>query len=103
MNRLTPGQLAFIKQEIKLQQLGHGLLKGKHLDSYYVSSNRFNKILAGQDAHVGGNLTATLTDPSNRWRYSGKEEQGAIDSSLLLIDYGARMYDPVIARWMSVG
>jgi len=24
---------------------------------------------------TGGNLTATLTDPSNRWRYYGKEEQ----------------------------
>ena len=47
-------------------------------------------------------LTNAFTNLTNRWRYSGKEEQGAIDSSLPLIDYGARMYDPVIARWMSV-
>jgi RHS repeat-associated protein len=40
---------------------------------------------------------------ANRWRYSGKEEQAAaLDPDLPLIDYGARMYDPAIARWMSV-
>ena len=55
-------------------------------------------------SRTGGNLTATLTDPSNRWRYSGKEEQAAaLNPALPLLDYGARMYDPVIARWMSVG
>jgi len=43
------------------------------------------------------------TDSTNRWRYSGKEEQAsALDPDLTLIDYGARMYDPAIARWMSV-
>ena len=39
---------------------------------------------------------------TNCWRYSGKEEQKAISSTLPLIDYGARMYDPAVARWMSV-
>lgn len=39
---------------------------------------------------------------ANRWRYSGKEEQKALDAALPLIDYGARMYDPTIVRWMSV-
>ena len=43
-----------------------------------------------------------MTDATNRWRYSGKEEQKTLNSSLPFIDYGARMYDPTIARWMSV-
>ena len=53
-------------------------------------------------SRTGGSLITTLTDSTNRWRYSGKEEQKAIDAALPLIDYGARMYDPTIARWMSV-
>ena len=51
---------------------------------------------------TAGSSSSTLTDATNRWRYSGKEEQKAINSSLPFIDYGARMYDPTIARWMSV-
>ena len=51
---------------------------------------------------TSGSSTATVTDAANRWRYSGKEEQKAINAALPLIDYGARMYDPAIARWMSV-
>ena len=50
---------------------------------------------------TGGSLVTTLTDSTNRWRYSGKEEQEAINPALPLIDYGARMYDPTIVRWMS--
>ena len=40
---------------------------------------------------------ASMTD--NRWRYAAKEAQhfGFLDISLL--DFGARMYDPFIARW----
>ena len=53
-------------------------------------------------SQTSGNSSATITDATNRWRYSGKEEQKAINSTLPLIDYGARMYDPAIARWMSV-
>ncbi len=53
-------------------------------------------------SQTSGSSSATLTDATNRWRYSGKEEQKAINSSLPLIDYGARIYDPTIARWMSV-
>ena len=39
---------------------------------------------------------------ANRWRYAAKEEQrfGALNLSLL--DFGARMYDPFTARWISV-
>ncbi len=53
-------------------------------------------------SQTAGSSSSTLTDASNRWRYSGKEEQKTINSSLPLIDYGARMYDPTIARWMSM-
>ncbi|MBQ6286590.1 MAG: hypothetical protein IJK73_02910 [Bacteroidales bacterium] len=53
-------------------------------------------------SQTSGSSSATITDATNRWRYSGKEEQRAINSTLPLIDYGARMYDPTIARWMNV-
>ena len=54
-------------------------------------------------SQTGGSSSATITDATNRWRYSGKEEQSAaLNPALSLIDYGARMYDPTIARWMSV-
>ena len=53
-------------------------------------------------SRTGSSLITTLTDSTNRWRYSGKEEQKALDAALPLIDYGARMYDPTIVRWMSV-
>ena len=52
-------------------------------------------------SQTSGSSSATITDATNRWRYSGKEEQKALDSALQLIDYGARMYDPTIVRWMS--
>ena len=53
-------------------------------------------------SQTSGSSSATITDATNRWRYSGKEEQKAINAALPLLDYGARMYDPAIARWMSV-
>ena len=45
-----------------------------------------------------GGADATITDPSNRWRYSGKEEQQALSPDHSILDYGARMYDPSLAR-----
>ena len=39
------------------------------------------------------------TDPDNRYRFNGKEEQSF--AGLPYIDYGARMYDPCTARWIS--
>ena len=53
-------------------------------------------------SQTSGSSSSTLTDATNRWRYSGKEEQKTLNSSLPLIDYGARMYDPAIARWKSM-
>ena len=40
------------------------------------------------------------TLPANRWRYNGKEDQ--VTGSLGYIDYGARLFDPDIARWNAV-
>lgn len=41
--------------------------------------------------------TAAPTDTDNRYRFADKEEQAF--ASLPYIDFGARLYDPVTARW----
>ena len=43
------------------------------------------------------NLSAQAYDPSNRYRFNGKEEQ--VTGSLGLTDYGARFYDSLLPRW----
>ena len=48
-------------------------------------------------------FTSAVAD--NRWRYAGKEEQDFTPFSTLnisLLDFGARMYDPYIARWTTI-
>ena len=35
----------------------------------------------------------------NRWRFSGKEDQSFLGASIPFLDFGARMYNPAIARW----
>ena len=42
----------------------------------------------------------SLYDPSNRFRYNGKEEQAYFGTPYS--DYGARQYDPVLGRWFSL-
>ena len=39
------------------------------------------------------------TTSINRWRFNAKEEQDSI-ARLPYLDYGARLYDPVIGRWL---
>ena len=39
------------------------------------------------------------TSSPNRWRFSGKEDQSFLNASIPLLDFGARMYNPSIARW----
>lgn len=46
----------------------------------------------------GMDLAAIANSPKNQYLYNGKEWQDGIN----LYDYGARFYDPVIARWTSV-
>ncbi len=36
---------------------------------------------------------------SNRWRFSGKEDQSCLNAGIPLLDFGARMYNPATARW----
>ena len=42
--------------------------------------------------------TGSVTS-SNRWRFSGKEDQSFLGAGIPLLDFGARMYNPAIARW----
>ena len=46
--------------------------------------------------------TSYPTLPDNRYKFSGKELQTMVSESFDYLDFGARMYDPVIARWSSV-
>ena len=39
------------------------------------------------------------TSSPNRWHFSGKEDQSFLNASIPLLDFGARMYNPSIARW----
>lgn len=55
-------------------------------NDYYPFGKRMNKSLA--------------MSPTNRYRFSGKEEQVVADINLL--DFGARMYDDEICRWTTV-
>ena len=43
------------------------------------------------------NLAALAYDPSNRYRFNGKEEQ--VTGNVGLTDYGARFYDSSVIRW----
>ena len=43
-------------------------------------------------------ITVTVTSP-NRWLFSGKEDQSFLGAGIPLLDFGARMYNPAIARW----
>ncbi len=42
--------------------------------------------------------THTVISP-NRWLFSGKENQSFLGASIPFLDFGARMYNPAIARW----
>lgn len=38
------------------------------------------------------------TSSPNRWHFSGKEDQSFLGAGIPLLDFGARMYNPAIAR-----
>ena len=48
-----------------------------------------------------GTRVALSSNPSNRWRFGGKEEQNIGGEDFTLLDFGARHYDPWLTRWTS--
>ena len=59
-------------------------------------------VLEQNDYYAFGERVADSTMQTtsiNRWRYNAKEEQDSI-AGLPYLDYGARLYDPVIGRWL---
>ena len=79
---------------------------------YYPFGKRI-QVTAPVSEPVGGSLYAAepvvapvapatsvaSTSSPNRWRFSGKEDQSFLGASIPLLDFGARMYNPAIARW----
>ena len=52
----------------------------------------------------GKRIPTPVTEPvaptsPNRWLFSSKESQSLLSASIPLLDFGARMYDPITARW----
>ena len=50
-------------------------------------------------ASTGSATAATAPTSQNRRLFSGKESQSFLSASIPLLDFGARMYDPITARW----
>ena len=50
-------------------------------------------------ALTGSATVATAPTSPNRWLFSGKESQSFLSAAIPLLDFGARMYDPLTARW----
>jgi RHS repeat-associated protein len=76
-----------------------------HLGSPRVVFKDATTILARNDYYAFGKRHANPglpvgDDTRNRWLYNGKERQTT--GNVGFFDYGARMYDPEIARWTTV-
>lgn len=90
---------------------GEGLIRGNevmyfekdHLGSTRVVLNTSGSILEKNDYYPFGlrhtNSSYVIT-ANNRYKFNGKEDQAV--GSLGLLDYGARMYDSQIGRWLGV-
>ena len=50
-------------------------------------------------APVAPATSVASTSSPNRWHFSGKENQSFLGAGIPLLDFGARMYNPAIARW----
>ena len=52
-----------------------------------------------QAAPAAPATSVVSTSSPNRWHFSGKESQSFLYANIPLLDFGARMYNPAIARW----
>ena len=50
-------------------------------------------------APVAPATSVASTSSPNRWHFTGKEGQSFLGAGIPLLDFGARMYNPAIARW----
>ncbi len=48
---------------------------------------------------ISARATTSSATISNRRHFSGKESQSILNASIPFLDFGARMYNPAIARW----
>ena len=48
---------------------------------------------------ISARATTCSATISNRRHFSGKESQSILNASISFLDFGARMYNPAIARW----
>ncbi len=75
-----------------------------HLASIRVITDQAGTVAEQNDYYPFGKRTNTgeqyLLMPANRYKFNGKELQTIANMEYL--DYGARLYDPTIARWLSV-
>ena len=69
-----------------------------HLGNVRYSFNQNGTKLQSDDNYAFGKrkTPAFLSSTDNKYLYNGKELQEELDGQY---DYGARLYDPVIARW----
>ena len=68
-----------------------------YLCSVRVVTDYMGRVLERNDYSGFGKRLASSTGSANRYRFSGKEEQGF--AGVPWQDFGARMYDPDLARW----
>ena len=74
--------------------------RGSFVYSVDSSGNEKLESVACDEGRISVTYSGSGT-PLNRWRKSGKEEQVIGGNDLGVLDFGARHYDPWLARWTS--
>ena len=72
-----------------------------HLGSVRTIRNGATGEIASVGNYDSYGAYANLSGTSGRFLYNGKESQSGIASAVPYLDYGARMFDPSIGRWLT--